>query len=149
MILVVTERCDPHTDFVEPEFDRLGVSWVRLHMSELPTLMQASYRVDGESRAGTLTIRGKTIDMSQVRGVWYRRTERFFLPGLSATEEAVARALRAHEGTAARALEFRILTAGRTGEVIGAPEGDRPPRQDLDSTGREDESAPRAPSSPL
>ena len=91
MILIVTERCDPHTDFVEPEFDRRGVSWVRLHLSELPTATQASYRVDGEPRAGTLTIRGRTIDLSRVRGVWYRRTERFFLPGLSATEEAVAR----------------------------------------------------------
>lgn len=92
MILIVTERCDPHTDFVEPEFDRRGVSWVRLHLAELPTLVQASYRVDGEPRAGTLTIHGSTIDLSRVRAVWYRRTERFFLPGsLSATEEAVAR----------------------------------------------------------
>ena len=32
--------------------------------------------------------------------------------------------LRAQEGTAARALEFLILTAGRTGEVIGARPGE-------------------------
>lgn len=33
-------------------------------------------------------------------------------------------ALRTQEGTAARALEFRTLTAARTGEVIGAKPGE-------------------------
>ena len=41
--------------------------------------------------------------------------------------------LRQREGVAARALEFAILTAARTGEVIGAQVGrDRSRRQDLD-----------------
>jgi hypothetical protein len=40
--------------------------------------------------------------------------------------------LRKQEGTAARALEFAILTAARTGEIIGARWGERFARQDLD-----------------
>lgn len=39
--------------------------------------------------------------------------------------------LRAQEGTAARALEFLILTAARTGEVIGAKPGEFDPKKAL------------------
>ena len=92
MILIITEHSDPHTDFVEPEFDRRGIPWVRFHLAELPTMVQSSYRIDGEPPPGMLVIRGQPIDLSNVNAVWYRRTERFFLPeSLSATEESVAR----------------------------------------------------------
>ena len=92
MILIVTEQCDPHTDFVEPEFDRRGIPWVRLHLSDLPTMVKASYPVGDTLVAGTLTIRERSIDLSEIRAVWYRRTESFYFPKhMSQTERDVAR----------------------------------------------------------
>jgi hypothetical protein len=92
VILIVTEHWDPHTDFVEPELERRGLRWVRLHLSDVPTMVSASYRVGDTPLAGTMTIRNTAIDLSEIRAVWYRRTERFTLPKhLSPTEDRVAR----------------------------------------------------------
>jgi glutathione synthase/RimK-type ligase-like ATP-grasp enzyme len=92
VILIVTEQCDPHTDFVEPELDRRGLSWVRLHLSDFPTMVTASYPVGETPAADTMTIRDKSIDITDISAVWYRRTERFVLPKhLSSTEDNVAR----------------------------------------------------------
>ena len=57
--------------------------------------------------------------------------------------QASWRALREQEGIAARALEFLILTAARTGETDWrAVERNRPARQNLDGAGRTHEGAP-------
>ena len=53
--------------------------------------------------------------------------------------------LRKREGVAARALEFAILTAARTGEVIGARGTRSISRQDVDGTGRPHEGRQGAP----
>jgi glutathione synthase/RimK-type ligase-like ATP-grasp enzyme len=92
VILIVTEQCDPHTDFVEPELDRRGISWVRLHLSDCPTMVSASYPAGETLVAGSMSIRDRSIDITELSAVWYRRTERFFLPKhLSSAEDKVAR----------------------------------------------------------
>jgi hypothetical protein len=57
--------------------------------------------------------------------------------------------IRGQDGIAARALEFLILTAGRTGEIIGAMGRDRSRGQDLGSPRRADEGRSRAPGAAL
>jgi glutathione synthase/RimK-type ligase-like ATP-grasp enzyme len=93
MLLIVTEKWDPHADWVEEELNRRSLNWVRFHLSDFPTAAHATYSAGSDSDDASLTVRGTVIPLSSVDGVWYRRTETFGLPdSLSAVERGVAQA---------------------------------------------------------
>jgi glutathione synthase/RimK-type ligase-like ATP-grasp enzyme len=93
MLLIVTEKCDPHVDWVEQELSRRSLDWVRFHLSDFPTETHATYFVGFDGDDAFLTVRGTVIPLLSIDGVWYRRTETFGLPAsLSADERRVARA---------------------------------------------------------
>jgi hypothetical protein len=76
MILIVTQRLDPHVDRVEPLLDERGLPWVRLHLSDLPAHVGASIVLSSEpTTSGTLMSRRGPVPLADITAVWYRRTE--------------------------------------------------------------------------
>ena len=80
MILIITETFDPHADFVEPELDNRNLTWRRLHLSDFPQLVSASYGFGPGRPDDCITIRKEPIRMREIDVVWYRRTESFSFP---------------------------------------------------------------------
>jgi glutathione synthase/RimK-type ligase-like ATP-grasp enzyme len=81
MILIVTERLDPHVDHVASVLDQHQIHWRRLHLSEFPSRLGISYRGDNAAD-GRLAFRDADILLDDIDAVWYRRTES---PGLPPT----------------------------------------------------------------
>lgn len=80
MILIVTERLDAHTDFVEQELDKRRLPWQRLHLSDVPARGGGAILLEaGEPGCGWIQIRDRRIELSAIQAVWYRRTEAFDL----------------------------------------------------------------------
>lgn len=81
MLLIVTQRMDPHVEFMEPELDRRGIPWARFHLSSFPVRAAIHLDGNGPSAGGQLTLEdGRTIDLAALTAIWYRRTERLGIP---------------------------------------------------------------------
>jgi glutathione synthase/RimK-type ligase-like ATP-grasp enzyme len=86
MILIVTEKFDPHTDIIQIELNKRGISSYRFHLSDFPTKISVSYFA-GHSQPGILKHNNNEILLSSIHSVWYRRTESFSFPDFLAKEE--------------------------------------------------------------
>lgn len=73
MILIVTEEFDPHADILIEALMGRNIDYIRIHLSDFPENLSVSISNFDES---LLVHRdGRTIDLSDVSAVWYRRTE--------------------------------------------------------------------------
>jgi glutathione synthase/RimK-type ligase-like ATP-grasp enzyme len=83
MLLIVTERLDPHTDFLEEELRRRQLEWFRLHLSDFPVLAGGTVGLTSEGDPhGWIELASRRLELSQVTSIWYRRTEAFGIPDL-------------------------------------------------------------------
>jgi glutathione synthase/RimK-type ligase-like ATP-grasp enzyme len=75
MILIITSKQDGHIGAVSRYLDTAGVPWVRLNTEDFATNVELS--VSPASGSGKLALRdsGKTIDLEDVRAVWFRKPE--------------------------------------------------------------------------
>lgn len=88
-IVVVTRDQDITADLVVGELSRRGVGVARFDLADFPEqLTQVAYLVPGRTRwTGALRGRHRDVDLSAVRGVWYRKPAPITPhPGLTATE---------------------------------------------------------------
>lgn len=80
MILIITEKFDPHSIMLEPLFDAAGIEWHRIHLSDFPTAASISYEVLSGKVYGKIQFNNNEIDFSEIKSIWYRRTEKYIFP---------------------------------------------------------------------
>ena len=90
MLLVVTERFDPHVDHVLPELERRSMAYVRLHLEDVPTAVRITNLIEDNGDRGFLRIRGRNVDLRSLAAIWYRRSAPFELPESLDEEERAA-----------------------------------------------------------
>lgn len=81
MILIVTNKVDPHADSVIGRLKGKGVNFVRFNTEDFPQKTSLTWKTEEDSIDGEIFLTGghHTL-LSQVRSCWYRRP---FLPNLS------------------------------------------------------------------
>lgn len=93
VVLVLTGPDDPTADAVAEALDRRGAITRRFNSGEFPANACLSAQHNGDGWVGELSGREATINIEQVRSVYYRRPSRFtFPPGMSAANRAYAEA---------------------------------------------------------
>jgi glutathione synthase/RimK-type ligase-like ATP-grasp enzyme len=79
-VLVITQRFDAHVDYLAEKFQKRGVSWIRFEMADFPLRISFSIKLDKGSRSVIMRLGDEVLDLTSIRSVWYRRTEKFDLP---------------------------------------------------------------------
>ncbi|MGL4609245.1 MAG: MvdC/MvdD family ATP grasp protein [Trueperaceae bacterium] len=90
-IVIVTKEIDPHADRVILQLLRQGIEPVRLHTSDFPKQASLSLELDSSTEAwqGQIySVEGRSIDVSDVRSIWWRRPGKFQFPDTLSEEEA-------------------------------------------------------------
>lgn len=93
VVLILTQRLDPHADWVLPRLAEREVNVVRFDTADFPRLAQFGAALSGGGWSGRLVNGdGRTLDLEAVRSVWYRRPRSFeFEPAMTETERRFAR----------------------------------------------------------
>ncbi|MDJ0620554.1 MAG: hypothetical protein QNJ63_28105 [Calothrix sp. MO_192.B10] len=74
MLLILTEPLDIHADHVVKKLKMHGVPFVRFHPADFPTKAQISFSCSPNGQTSyILHTEAKTIELNQVKAVWYRR----------------------------------------------------------------------------
>lgn len=73
MILIVTNRCDHTADFLILELQRRGVAYYRFNTEDLPDRAEIDVRPGCRGALGVIRSGSKTLPLSDVSSVWYRR----------------------------------------------------------------------------
>lgn len=95
-VLVLTEECDLSADRVVAELGRRGVPVFRFDLGWFPTGLTADFELDGDCWSGVLRTPHRSVELAEVRSIWYRRPTAFRFPeGMSGPE-------RQHAGWEAR-----------------------------------------------
>jgi ATP-grasp ribosomal peptide maturase len=79
-VLVLAPERDTTADRMIRELGRRNVAVVRLETAWFPEHMQLNARFHNGRWDGTLTIRDRTIELSELRSVWYRSPSAFSFP---------------------------------------------------------------------
>lgn len=100
-VLVLTSRFDPTADRVVEELNRRGVPVFRADAAEFPSSLTLAARLDGGRR---------TVELTDIAAVYYRRPSRFQLPDLPpAIQDIAAAEARIGFGGVIAALDCRWL----------------------------------------
>jgi glutathione synthase/RimK-type ligase-like ATP-grasp enzyme len=83
-IVIVTEDLDPHADIVLLTLREMGHEPIRLHTADFPLEGTMTFRLGAPATEwcwnGVLQTQGRTIDISSIRSIWWRRPSRHVLP---------------------------------------------------------------------
>lgn len=79
-ILIISKEFDPHVDWVVALFQRASVRCIRWPTSFFPLQSFLRYKIADGNVEGTIEIHGKTVDLREIRSVWFRHTTSFVLP---------------------------------------------------------------------
>src|ERR1700730_13602364 len=91
MIMVLTQKVDPHADYVIEELNRRALPVVRFDTADFPWSSSVVAHHTSEW-VTVLALPERTVDLSDVTSVWYRRPTRFeFSPTLTSGELTFAR----------------------------------------------------------
>ncbi|WP_413754965.1 hypothetical protein [Streptomyces sp. MMBL 11-3] len=110
-ILIATNVFDPHADVIANMLTRRGFPPHMLHLGDLPLQGTLNTRLDKSAAWSTkITTRRGTIDLADVRAVWWRKVSPFTAsPWLPANEKIFVE----REGTAALRGTWEALEAAR------------------------------------
>ena len=75
MILIVTNKFDPHADRVIGELNARAVSFARFNTEDFPSSVAWSVWLDDAGWRGRLALPRGDLELSQVTSVWYRRPQ--------------------------------------------------------------------------
>ncbi|ADI10701.1 hypothetical protein SBI_07581 [Streptomyces bingchenggensis BCW-1] len=81
-VLVVTNLDDPTTDLVIEELHGRGVPVVRFDSGDFPATLSFAASITSQGIQGTLCTPSRTVDLSRVRSLYYRRPSGFAFPHL-------------------------------------------------------------------
>jgi hypothetical protein len=75
MILIISAKHDGHINSVAHHLDTAGMPWIRLNTEDLA--LNVEMEISPTDGNGVLHIRdsGKTVELNQVKAVWYRKPE--------------------------------------------------------------------------
>lgn len=73
MILIVTNKTDYTADYVIVELGKRNIKFVRLNTEDFPTNVGLTITINSGDVGGFLTIHDRTVDITTIRSVWYRR----------------------------------------------------------------------------
>lgn len=73
MILIVTNKTDYTADFVIVELKRRGIPFARFNTEDFPSAVDLTIRICQDEVAAVLHLPDKTIELNQIKSVWYRR----------------------------------------------------------------------------
>lgn len=86
-VLILTEDCDPTADKVIDELNRRQVPVFRCDTSWFPTRLSLDAHLDGGHWTGVLRTSYRSVRLSDLRAIWYRRPTVFSFPeGMSGPE---------------------------------------------------------------
>jgi glutathione synthase/RimK-type ligase-like ATP-grasp enzyme len=75
LILIVTNKFDPHADRVIGELNARAVSFARFNTEDFPSSVAWSVWLDDAGWRGRLALPRGDLELSQVTSVWYRRPQ--------------------------------------------------------------------------
>lgn len=73
LILIVTNRFDPTADHVLLELREQGADVVRFNTEDLPSQARLTLHLDTGGTRGCLQVGQRSVNLEEVRSVWYRR----------------------------------------------------------------------------
>jgi len=79
-IVIVTEAYDPHADYMIRLLRRMDEQPIRLHTGDLPLEASLSFRYTSAGWSGAIQAQGRSIDVTQIRSIWWRRPQSPRLP---------------------------------------------------------------------
>lgn len=86
-VLIFTEECDPTADRVIGELNHRGVPVLRADTSWFPSRLSLDAYLDGARWTGFLRTSDRSVALSDLRAIWYRRPTAFSFPeGMSGPE---------------------------------------------------------------
>ncbi|MGH3906618.1 MAG: ATP-grasp ribosomal peptide maturase [Pseudonocardiaceae bacterium] len=86
-VLILTEECDPTADRVIGELNHRGVPVLRCDTSWFPSRLSLDAYLDGARWTGSLRTSHRSVALSDLRAIWYRRPTAFSFPeGMSGPE---------------------------------------------------------------
>jgi len=80
MILILTQSDDEHACLVADRLERMGVEHVCVRNSDFPELNTLTLRFGGARSEGSLDLRGRRVELSEITTVWNRRFDTPQLP---------------------------------------------------------------------
>lgn len=88
-IVIVTEMMDPHADDMIQMLRRMGHAPIRLNTDEVPLNTTMSFQLGSAAWSGQIAIQrnGRTIDVDDVRSIWWRRPGPYALPAELSLQE--------------------------------------------------------------
>lgn len=88
-IVIVTEQFDPHTDDVIRALRQMGHEPIRLNTNDIPLNVLISFYITDHDYDGTIkiTANGRSIDITDIRSIWWRRPSDFPLPSNLSEQE--------------------------------------------------------------
>jgi ATP-grasp ribosomal peptide maturase len=119
-VLVLTEACDPTADFVLEHLNERGVGFWRVDPGDFPESVDLSAEFD---RAWSGELRGplRTVDLAEVRAVYYRRPSGFRTPaGLTGPERRFVESQARHAIFGLLAALPHVLWVNRPGAMADA-----------------------------
>lgn len=75
MILIITNKLDPHADQVIAHLKENGAEFLRFNTEDFPTKIKLSLFQENSSFRGYLVFPAGTLDISKIKSVWYRRPQ--------------------------------------------------------------------------
>lgn len=76
MILIVTNKSDYTSDYLILELNRRAIEYARFNTEDFPTQSRLNYTIEQSGLRGSLKLPDKTIDLSDITSIWYRRPAR-------------------------------------------------------------------------
>src|SRR3954468_4414794 len=98
-IVILTQRFDPHADYVIDTLCTMGQEPIRLNTEDIPLESKLWFDLDDARWSGGIEIKtnDRVIDLTNVRSFWWRRPEAFGLPsGLTNREIRFAKGELTH-----------------------------------------------------
>lgn len=88
-ILIVTCEFDPHADALVGLLQSLGHQPIRLHTADIPSDVAIDVRLHQKEQAYQLITPHCTVDLNQVRSIWWRRPAKPVLPEHLSEDEKI------------------------------------------------------------
>ena len=70
LIVIVSDKMDPHTDLVLMELRSMGHHPVRLHPADFPEGASVTLTLDQQHWNGQLTVSKGSIDINDIKSIW-------------------------------------------------------------------------------
>lgn len=76
MVLIITNKADPHADVVLEKLEKKGTRVVRFNTEDFPRDITCTWEIDSKEVDGLFKFSmGRQFQLSQIKSCWYRRPD--------------------------------------------------------------------------